>query len=272
MAQNTVNYSNNPTGPQLLDDYLAKDQENHLTCNSGIQRPSYAQNGTTWLDNSTTPWVLKMYDGTTDVSLLSINPTTHKNITTNIDEISITHNSSDELQAVGVVNQNNTSTALKSWSGTKAQYDAIVNKDNNTLYHITDDTDMAVNLLQAIYPVGSIYIGTMTNCPLAGLFGTWTKVSEGKVLQGSDNEHSAGSTINAGLPNITGSIETATANSEGMGALIVGNKTQANAGLNSYTSNVCKIELDASNSNPIYGNSNTVQPPAFVVNIWQRTT
>lgn len=57
-----------------------------------------------------------------------------------IDEKSITLNSSDELQTIGVINQNNTTTALKQWSGTKAQYVAIATKDANTIYNITDDT------------------------------------------------------------------------------------------------------------------------------------
>ena len=29
--------------------------------------------------------------------------------------------------------------------------------------------------------------------------------------------------------------------------------------------------FDAGKSNPIYGNSDTVQPPAYLVNIWKRT-
>jgi hypothetical protein len=77
MTQNAVNYANNPTGPQLLDDYLAKDKENNLTSNSGVQRPSYALPGTKWLDTSTSVWVWNMYDGSNDVTLGTINPTTH---------------------------------------------------------------------------------------------------------------------------------------------------------------------------------------------------
>lgn len=56
-----------------------------------------------------------------------------------IDNLSITENSSDELQTVGVIDQNNTSNAIKTWTGTKAQYDAILSKDAETLYTITDD-------------------------------------------------------------------------------------------------------------------------------------
>lgn len=77
MAQNVVDFSDNPTGAELMDDYLAKDQQNVLTSNSGIQRPSYAVAGTKWLDTSANPWVWKMYDGTNDVSLGTVNPSTH---------------------------------------------------------------------------------------------------------------------------------------------------------------------------------------------------
>ena len=77
MAQNTVNYANNPTGPELLDDYLAKEQENILSSNSGIQRPSYAVAGTVWIDTSTTPWTWKLYDGSSDITIGTFNISTH---------------------------------------------------------------------------------------------------------------------------------------------------------------------------------------------------
>ena len=77
MAQNVVDFSDNPTGAKLMDDYLAKDQQNVLTSNSGIQRPSYAVAGTKWLDTSVTPWLWKMYDGTSDIMLGTVNPSTH---------------------------------------------------------------------------------------------------------------------------------------------------------------------------------------------------
>jgi len=83
MSQNVVDYSLNPTGPELLDDYLDKEQENNLTSNSGIQRPSYAQAGTLWLDNSTTPWTWYFYDGTSDIAIGTFNPTTHEFISAN---------------------------------------------------------------------------------------------------------------------------------------------------------------------------------------------
>ena len=42
-------------------------------------------------------------------------------------------------------------------------------------------------------------------------------------------------------------------------------------GHTSYTAKWEWLNFDASRSNSIYGNSNTVQPPAYIVNIWERT-
>lgn len=77
MAQTKVDYSQNPSGQELLDDYLGKEQENILTTNSGVQRPVYAKAGTIWLDLSATPWKLKAFDGNSDIVLGYINATTH---------------------------------------------------------------------------------------------------------------------------------------------------------------------------------------------------
>lgn len=85
------------------------------------------------------------------------------------------NNTTYDIKAKTVVDQNGGS--LKYWTGTKAQYDAIVSKDANTLYSITDDTSPATDLysiLELMYPIGSIYIGTMATCPIETLgIGTW---------------------------------------------------------------------------------------------------
>lgn len=200
-----------------------------------------------------------------------------------VDNKSITTNSSDELQTVGVINSRDTSTAIKTWTGTKAQYDAIVTKDANTLYNITDDTDVSLTILEALYPVGSVYITTANTCPLSALISgsTWELVSSGRVLQGADSGHSAGTTIEAGLPNITGrgydgigGGSDTQANQTAEGALYCGNSKNAwNAHYaGTATENVPALSFDASRSSSIYGNSTTVQPPAYIVNIYRRVS
>lgn len=181
---------------------------------------------------------------------------------------------SDVISVVGVKDQNNTSTAIKTWTGTRAQYNAITTKDANTLYNITDDTNITPTLLESLYPVGSIYIGTMSICPLAALgIGTWQLVASDRVLQGSGT-NSVGSTIAAGLPNITsgnwGGILSEYDSTEVDGSAVrrtsyVANGNVANGSHRSF------YNFDASRSSSIYGNSNTVQPSAYVVNIWERT-
>jgi len=136
-------------------------------------------------------------------------------------------------------------------------------------------TAFVVNVLKEIYPVGSVYIGTMSTCPLAALFGTWTLKSAGRVLQGADSNHLAGSTISAGLPNITGSVDGGsgtlrwTSDYTQEGALDV--TLQNNSASGGSNTGISAFTFDASKSNSIYGNSTTVQPPAYVVNIWERT-
>lgn len=56
-----------------------------------------------------------------------------------IDNLTITENKNGEIQAVGVLNDKDKETLVKLWTGTKAEYDAIEEKDDATLYNITDD-------------------------------------------------------------------------------------------------------------------------------------
>lgn len=191
-----------------------------------------------------------------------------------VDNKSITTNSSDEIQTVGVINSRDTSTAIKTWTGTRSQYDAIQSKDANTLYNIADDTDVSLTILEALYPVGSIYITTASTCPLSILISgsTWSLVSSGRVLQGADSDHAVGTTIEAGLPNITGSVTAARGiNSIYEGCIQSRNEAKSNEYQGQYGSLYNGFSFDASRSSSIYGNSTTVQPPAYVVNIYRRT-
>jgi len=127
-------------------------------------------------------------------------------------------------------------------------------------------------LLSKIYPVGSIYISIANNSPASFLGGTWELVSSGKVLQGADSTHAAGTTINAGLPNISGNIWW---NNTWKGGGSDGAFSRTTTKMGGYSGNgtdeYSKYTLDASKSSSIYGNSTTVQPPAYCVYMWKRT-
>lgn len=75
MTQNVLDYSENPSGIQLMDKFLAGMADNQLTNHSGVSRPSYAQAGTFWIDTSATPWVLKQFTGSGDVILGTLDQT-----------------------------------------------------------------------------------------------------------------------------------------------------------------------------------------------------
>lgn len=290
MTQNTVNYANNPDGPELLDDYLAKQQQNELTSNSGIQRPSYVQAGTKWLDTSSTPWVWKMFDGTSDIVLGRINPSEHIFSAAGLDTAVLltgdqtvggTKTFSNNPLVPNVSSGDNSSKVANTAfvtsvaSGLQTQINTKANSSD-----VTSAISSAVsNLLTSLYPVGSIYIGTQNSCPLATLIAgsTWTLVGQNRALWGG-NGSNGNSTINAGLPNIKGNFQSRclhypTQTPYVKGALYAEGLSDSylqNGGGTDGANNVT-IAFDASRSNSIYGASSTVQPPAYRVNIWRRT-
>ena len=128
------------------------------------------------------------------------------------------------------------------------------------------------NLLSTLYPVGSIYIGTQHSCPLATLIAgsQWNIVSNGRALWGG-NGSNANSTIEAGLPNITGTFGATRAigyDSASGAVSQSSNLVDSGSGSGRYGR---IFTINASHSSSIYGNSNTVQPPAYIVNVWRRT-
>lgn len=149
---------------------------------------------------------------------------------------------------------------------------------------LTVDADgtLSADSALAAYPVGSIFQTVSTASPAALFGGTWQEIAQNRVLMGASSNHAAGTTVEAGLPNITGSVVPKLTNiynsfiSES-GATMTG--AFYNTGVFSpyggadaaVTNSVPKdLYFDASRSNPIYGRSRTVQPAAYYVHIWRR--
>ena len=133
---------------------------------------------------------------------------------------------------------------------------------------------IATSVLSA-YPVGSIYQSTSSTSPAALFGGTWEQIASERVLMGASSSHKAGTTVKAGLPNITGTanggvLSVSTPQSNGaFGA------THYDSSLSYLSGDVRRLStynrtFDASRSNPIYGASDTVQPAAYYVYIWHR--
>ena len=127
----------------------------------------------------------------------------------------------------------------------------------------------------ACFPIGSIYQSTDPTSPAALFGGTWEQIASERVLMGASSSHKAGTTVKAGLPNITGTanggvLSVSTPQSNGaFGA------THYDSSLSYLSGDVRRLStynrtFDASRSNPIYGASDTVQPAAYYVYIWHR--
>ena len=147
---------------------------------------------------------------------------------------------------------------------------------------LTVDADgtLSADSALAAYPVGSIFQTVSTTSPAALFGGTWQEIAQNRVLMGASYAHAAGTTVEAGLPNITGSlIETEAESSPFRGSKASLSKsgalkfTEVNTdwgGYGSLSGSAYNIKFDASLSNPIYGRSATVQPAAYYVHIWRR--
>lgn len=184
------------------------------------------------------------------------------------------NNTTYDIKAKSVVDQN--SGSLKYWSGTQAQYDAITTKDSNTIYNVEDTTSPIISILDSLYPVGAIYIGTMAACPLQTLgIGTWQLVAQDRVLQGAGTRGSVGNTLNESLPNITGivgSISTHRANNpinDYTGAFRA-TATDTHSSTNSGNYRATGVNFNASRSSSTYQDNAPVQQDAYLVNIWER--
>ena len=127
------------------------------------------------------------------------------------------------------------------------------------------------------YPVGIVISMVGDTSPAALFGGTWEEIAPDRVLMGASSRHAAGTTVEAGLPNITGSTgEFASGYSHSPdrknGALRysgngynMGYYSSSGSGGYGYY-----IDFNASSSNAIYGRSSTVQPAAYYVHYWQR--
>lgn len=158
--------------------------------------------------------------------------------------------------------------ASPTFTGTPQAPTAANNKWNGQIA----TTGFVKNVLNAMWPVGAIYLDTTNSgtCPLAAFFGTWQLVATNRALWGGDGWN-GNSTIAAGLPNIYGYLRYTVTLTETSGAF----RSSAGGSANKWGSGEwgpCDYAvLDASRSSSIYGNSGTVQPPAYRVNVWRRT-
>jgi len=126
----------------------------------------------------------------------------------------------------------------------KAMLDSLQAEVDSRSFYTRAEVDALLKSVNP-FPVGSIYQSTARTSPAALFGGTWQEIAQNRVLMGAGSGHAAGSTVEAGLPNITGSFVADVKKGEHKvsGAFTAGN---------------------------IYGRSATVQPAAYYVHIWRR--
>ena len=163
-----------------------------------------------------------------------------------------------------------------------APADAKAVGDRLTAVYTKDEIDaLLANLNVCPFEVGDVLHTTSSVSPAARFGGTWEQIASERVLMGASSSHAAGTTAEAGLPNITGSVgrfasaydsHSSNAADRKQGALNYSGEaynmgyysSSGGAGYGYY------INFNASKSNAIYGKSNTVQPAAYYVHIWRR--
>ena len=153
------------------------------------------------------------------------------------------------------------------------QWKAVIESMRGGSFYTRAEVDALLKSLKSVdpFPVGSIYQSTARTSPAALFGGTWQEIAQNRVLMGAGSGHAAGTTVEAGLPNITGSFVADVKKGEHKvsGAFTAGDLIASTGEYNSF-SDVYKFSLDASKSNAIYGRSATVQPAAYYVHIWRR--
>lgn len=133
------------------------------------------------------------------------------------------------------------------------------------------------------HPVGSLYISDNPTSPAELFGGTWERI-EDCTIWGASDTHPAGTTVEAGLPNIEGTMDSRASNTpDSVLGAINGASGAFSVHKNSQTGFVSPVSIpaddthtsdtvsfDASRSSSVYGNSDTVQPPAYCMYIWRR--
>lgn len=124
------------------------------------------------------------------------------------------------------------------------------------------------------------WISEDSTSPAALFGGTWQEIAQNRVLMGAGRTHAAGTTVEAGLPNITGQLPgiksigyNGSSDYPISGAFAWTNTASTNGNYNDGDGlplRIYQAAFDASKSNAIYGRSTTVQPAAYYVHIWRR--
>lgn len=129
-------------------------------------------------------------------------------------------------------------------------------------------------VLKLAFPVGSIFLTTNPNYEPAEHFGlTWQLLPEGYALWTASTIDPDHPTIDAGLPNITGTVTAVGLWKDSVASGAFSYVKTSGANVDGAGDQFATVNFDANNgatTKGIYGNSTTVQPPAYKVYAWIR--
>lgn len=173
----------------------------------------------------------------------------------------------------------------------KANKDVILDEDGNAIFYSKAEVEAKIKEILAAQREEDLarikfWASDDPTSPASFIGGTWERV-ENCTIWGASDAHPAGTTVEAGLPNITGYAYTRGVDSDSSTKQSVifddgaGGAFSVLNDVSEYTSfydiltkngknNSAKLSFNASTSNPIYGASDTVQPPAYCMYIWRR--
>ncbi len=157
----------------------------------------------------------------------------------------------------------------------KANKDDVLDPDGNVIFYSKADVEAKIKEILAAQREEDLarikfWASDDPTSPASFIGGTWERI-EDCTIWGASDTHPAGTTIEAGLPNITGVItglygEISSAGESGA-LFSYSSKTKSTG---EAWEQGKQLKFDASRSNSIYGASNTVQPPAYCMYIWRR--
>lgn len=174
-----------------------------------------------------------------------------------------------------------TTDTIWTWDSDTGVWKDSVQKADLSDYYTREQVNSLLEAQKlADHPVGSIYQSTDPTSPAALFGGSWEEIASERVLMGASYAHAAGTTVEAGLPNITGQLPgiknigyNGSSDYPISGAFAWTNTASANGNYNDGDDlplHIYQAAFDASKSNAIYGRSSTVQPAAYYVHIWHR--
>lgn len=171
----------------------------------------------------------------------------------------------------------------------KADKSIVQDESGNAIFYSKAEVEAKIKEILAVQREEDLarikfWVSNDPTSPASFIGGTWERV-ENCTIWGASSLHPAGTTLEAGLPNITGRLairalktiyETGVFLTQENGAL----KSIAVDSAEDFSNLIAtedgtavyggSVSIDASRSNPIYGASDTVQPPAYCMYIWRR--